>query len=70
MNNHKSPIVSEQFELHSITLHIGKTKSKSPASSIVVQSTFVIHVVNEPQFLNDTCVAGAAVAVTLPLTKK
>ena len=45
------------------------TKSKSSASSIVVPSIFVIHLVNGSQYLNDTCVAGAAVTVISPLTK-
>ena len=30
------------------------TKSKSPASSIVVPSSFVIHLVNHAKFLNAT----------------
>ena len=33
------------------------TKSKFLASSIVVSSIFVIHLVNGGQFLNATCVA-------------
>ena len=33
------------------------TKSKSSASSIVVPSICVIHLVNYAKFLNDTCVA-------------
>ena len=45
------------------------TKSKSSASSIVVPSIFMIHLVNGAQFLNATCVAGAAVTVILPLNK-
>ena len=45
------------------------TKSKSSASSIVVSSIFVIHLVNSAQFLNATCVAGAATTVILSLTK-
>ena len=45
------------------------TKSKSSASSIVVSSIFVIHLVNGAQFLNDTCAAGAAVTVIISLTK-
>ena len=44
------------------------TKSKSSASS-VVSSIFVIHLMNGAQFLNDTCVSGAAVTVMSPLTK-
>ena len=44
------------------------TKSKSSASSIVVPSIFVKHLVNDAQFLNDTCVAGAAATVILLLT--
>ena len=39
------------------------TKSKSSESSIVVSSIFVIHLVNDAQFLNATCVAGAAATV-------
>ena len=45
------------------------TKSKSSASSIVVSSAFVMHSVNGAQFLNATCVAGAAVTVISPLTE-
>ena len=45
------------------------TKSKSLASSIVVPSIFVIHLVNGAQFLNDTCVSGAAVTVISRFTK-
>ena len=45
------------------------TKWKCTASSIVVPSIFVIHLVNGGQFLNDICVAGAAATVTLPFTK-
>ena len=33
------------------------TKSKSSTSSIVVPSIFVIHLVNDAQFLKTTCVA-------------
>ena len=40
-------------------------KSKTSASSIVVPSIFV----NGAQFVNATCVAGAAVTVISPLTK-
>ena len=39
------------------------TKSKSSASSIVVSSIVVIHLMNGAQFLNATCVARAAVTV-------
>ena len=45
------------------------TKSKPSASSIVVPSIRVIDIVNDAQFLNDTCVVGAAVTVILPFTK-
>ena len=45
------------------------TTSKSSVSSIVVPSIFGIHLVNAAQFLNDICVAGAAVTVISPLTK-
>ena len=45
------------------------TKSKSSASSIVVPSIFVIHLVNGAQILNATCVAGAAVTLISPYTK-
>ena len=44
------------------------TKPKSSASSVVVPSIFVVHLVNGAQFLNENCVAGAA-AVIPPLTK-
>ena len=43
--------------------------SKSSASSIAVPSVFVIHLVNGAEFLNTSCVAGAAVTVILPITK-
>ena len=33
------------------------TKSKFPASSIIVPSIFVVNLVNGAQFLNATCVA-------------
>ena len=45
------------------------TKSKSSASSIIVLLTFVIHLMNGAQFLNATCVVGAAVTIISPLTK-
>ena len=45
------------------------TKSKSSASSIVVLSIFKIHLINGAQFLNNTCVAGAAMTVILPFLK-
>ena len=45
------------------------TKSKSSASSIIVPSFFVKYLVNDAQFLNATCVSGAAVSAILPLTK-
>ena len=45
------------------------TKSKSSASSIVISSIFVVHLVNGAQFLNATCVARAATTVIPPLTK-
>ena len=44
-------------------------KSKSLASSIIVSSIFVIHLVNGAQFLNAACVAGAAKTVISPLSK-
>ena len=50
-------------------LYIGMTKSKSSTPSIVVPSIFVIHLVNNAQFLNATCVSGATLTVILPLTK-
>ena len=45
------------------------TKCKSLASSTVVPPIFVIHLVNGAQYLNDTCVAGAALTVISPFTK-
>ena len=45
------------------------TKFNSSASSMVVPLIFVIHLVNRVQFLNDACVAGAAMTVVLPFTK-
>ena len=45
------------------------TKSKSSASSVVVPSIFVIHVVNGAQFLNANCVVGAATRAISPVTK-
>ena len=37
--------------------YIGMTKSKSSASSVVIPSIFVIHLVNSAHFLNATYVA-------------
>ena len=45
------------------------TKSKSAASSVVVPSTFVMHLENDAQFLNDTLVSGPAMTAISPLTK-
>ena len=45
------------------------TKYESSASPIVVPSIFVIHLVQSAQFLNATCVAGAATTVISPVTK-
>ena len=46
------------------------TKSKSSSSSsIVVPSSFAIHLVNGPQFFNATCVTWSSIIVILPLTK-
>ena len=67
--NHKIPFVSEWFEVYSNKLYIGKSKSKSSASSIVVSSIFMIHLVNGAQFLNASCVVRAATRVISPLTK-
>ena len=44
-------------------------KSKSSASSIVVPSIFVIHLVNGTQFLNDTWAAGASMTIILLHTR-
>ena len=44
-------------------------KSKSSVSAIVVSSIFVIQLLNDAQFLNATCVAGATWTVMSPLTK-
>ena len=41
--NHKLPVLSEWFELYSIKLYIGMTKSKSSASSVAVSSIVVIY---------------------------
>ena len=54
-------------ELKSLSLAI--SASKSSASSTVVPSIFVIHLVNGAQFLNVTCAAGAATTVISPVTK-
>ena len=48
---------------YSIELSIAMTKYKYSASFIVVSSIFVIYLVNGAQFLNDTFVIGAAVAI-------
>ena len=45
------------------------TKSKSSASSMVVPLFFVIHLLISAQYLNDTCIVGAAVTVLLLSTK-
>ena len=43
-------------------------KSKSLAS-VVVSSIFVIYLVDDAHFLNDSCVAGDTVTVISPLTE-
>ena len=50
-------------------LYIGITKSKSSASSIIVPSLFVVHLINGAQFLNATYFSEAALTVISPLTK-
>ena len=45
------------------------TKFKSLASSIVVSSIFVIHLVKDTQFLNAAFVSGDAVTVISPFPK-
>ena len=45
------------------------TKSKSSASSIVVPTIFVIHLMNDAQFLNVTYVTRYPIILILPLTK-
>ena len=45
------------------------TKSKFSASSIVISSIFVIHLVNGAQFLNATCVTCCPIIVISPFTK-
>ena len=45
------------------------TKSKLPASSIVVPSIFVIYLVNGADVLDATCVCGAATTVISSFTK-
>ena len=45
------------------------TKCRSSASSTVVPSIVVIYLVNGAQFLNATCVSGAAIIVISPFTK-
>ena len=45
------------------------TRSNSSAPSFVVLSNFMIHLVNGAQFLNASCVAGAAVRVLSPFNK-
>ena len=46
-----------ELKFYSYKLNIGMTKSKSSASSVVVPSFFVIHLMNEAQFLNAASVA-------------
>ena len=48
---------------------IGLTKSKSSASSVVVSSIFVMHLMNGAHFLIAACVTGDAATVILPFTK-
>ena len=45
------------------------TKSKSSVPSVVVSLIVVIHLVNGAQFLNATCVEGAATTVISLVTK-
>ena len=49
-------------------LYIGMMKSKFSASSIVVSSTFVIHLVNGAQFLNATFLTRCPIMVISPVT--
>ena len=50
-------------------LNIGMTKFKSSASSIVVPSIFVIHIMKGAQFLNATSAPLSPVIVISPVTK-
>ena len=50
-SDHKLPLVSEYFKLYSIGLYIGMTKPNVSASTVVVPSIFVIHLVNDLQTL-------------------
>ena len=62
--------MSEQFELYSMKLYNGMTKSKSLASSIVVPSIFAIHLEKGAQILNHTEVGLLCAGVMIsPLTK-
>ena len=45
------------------------TKSRFSASSIIVSSIFVIHLVNGAQFISTTCVAGVALTVISTITE-
>ena len=53
---HKLLVVLEKFKLYSNKLYTDMTKSKSSVPSIVVPSIFVIHLLNDAQFLNATSV--------------
>ena len=58
-----------QFELCSIKLYIGMAKSKSSASSIVVISILVIHLVHGAKLVNATFISGAAMTVVSAFTR-
>ena len=67
--NHKLRGISEWFELYSIRLYIGITKSESSASSIVVPSIFMVYLMNGAQFLNSTWVTLCPLRMMTPLNK-
>ena len=62
------PNFSEEFKLYSVKFYVDITKSKFPASSIVVPSIFEMHLINRAQFLNATRFELSAETVIVSFT--
>ena len=61
--------MSEYFELYSNKLYNDVANSQASASSTVIPSIFVMHLVNDAQFQNAIWVLAWPIIVILPLTK-
>ena len=63
-------VTSAYFELHSRKLYIDISKSYPSALFAVLQSTFLIHLLNGAQFLNATPIAQLDPATEISLLNK